>query len=79
MVDTGEPRELPAASNRSMLRDQEAEFYEAVLLLLSRMPSGTPVERALASMEGQRIRQKWALKYGRQPPLMHLASPDTHE
>ena len=37
MGNTGEPRELPAADNSSVLRDQEAEFYEAVLLLVSRI------------------------------------------
>jgi len=74
MVDTGEPREQPAASNSSRLRDQEAEFYQAVLLLMSRMPAGTSVEQALATDEGRRIRQKWALKYGRQLPLQHLRS-----
>ena len=79
MGNTGEPRELQAADNSSVLRDQEAEFYEAVLLLVSRMPPRTTVERAVASVEGQRIRQKWAFKYGRQPPLRHLVSPDTHE
>ena len=76
MVDTGEPIELPAADSTLMLRDQEAEFYQAVLLLLTRMPPGSTVEQALASDEGRRIRQKWTLKYGRQPPLMHLRSPD---
>src|SRR3990170_3932022 len=79
MVDTGEPREMPAADASSVLRDQEAEFYEAVLLLLTRMPPGSTVEQALASHEGQRTRQKWALKYGRRPPLMHLRIPDPGE
>jgi hypothetical protein len=62
-----------------MLRDQEAAFYQAVLLLLARMPPGTTVEQALASDEGWRVRQKWTLKYGRQPPLMHLRIPDPDE
>ena len=69
MVDTGEPIQLPAADSSSVLRQQEAEFYEGVLLLVSRMPPGTTVKHALASMEGQRIRQKWALKYRRLAPL----------
>lgn len=51
------------------LRIQEAEFYEAVMELLSEMASGTTVSDALGSSEGQRIRTKWMLKYGRQPPL----------
>ena len=79
MGDTGEPRELPAADSSSVLRDQEAEFYEAVLLLLSRMHKGTTVAQALATDEAGRIRQKWALKYGRQPPLMHLRRPDPYD
>jgi hypothetical protein len=69
MVDTGEPRELPAVGLSATLREQEAEFYQALILLISRMPPGTTVEHALASDEGWRIRQKWALKFGRQPPL----------
>ena len=69
MVDTEEPRELPAMGLSAALREQEAEFYQALILLVRRMPPGTTIEHALASDEGWRIRQKWALKYGRQPPL----------
>ena len=79
MVDTGEPSELPAAGHHSMLREQEAEFYQALLRLMSRMPADTSVEHALTSDEGRRIRHKWALKYGRQPPLPHLGSRDPDE
>ena len=79
MADTGEPRKLPAAESSSVLREQEAEFYQALLLLTNRMPAGTTVEHALASDEGRRMRQKWALKYGRPPPLMHLRTPNPDE
>jgi hypothetical protein len=57
------------ASVSHALRVQEAEFYEWVMALLATMPAGTTVAEALATPEGQRVRQKWALKYGRQPPL----------
>ena len=51
------------------LRRQEAEFYLALMAVLAAMPRGTTVEQALASDAGQRVRTKWMLKYGRQPPL----------
>ena len=51
------------------LRRQEAEFYEALMAVLAAMPRGTTVPEANASDAGQRIRKKWMLKYGRQPPL----------
>ena len=51
------------------LRRQEAEFYEALTAVLAAMPRGTTVAGALASKAGQRLRTKWMLKYGRQPPL----------
>jgi len=51
------------------LRRQEAEFYEALAVLLAARPRGTTVPDVLASEEGQRMRMKWMLKYGRQPPL----------
>ena len=50
-------------------REQEAEFYKAVVQLLSEMAFGATVADALSSPAGQRIRTKWMLKYGRQPPL----------
>ena len=51
------------------LRRQEAEFYQALMAVLAAMPRGTTLEEALASDAGQRVRMKWMLKYGRQPPL----------
>ena len=63
MVETGELGERPTADSNSVLREQEAEFYQAVVLLIRRMPPGTTVE------DGRRVRQKWVLKYGRQAPL----------
>ena len=51
------------------LRRQEAEFFEALARLLAARPRGTTVPEVLASDAGQRIRTKWMLKYGRQPPL----------
>ena len=51
------------------LRRQEAEFYQALTAVLAAMPRGTTVEAALASKAGQRLRTKWMLKFGRQPPL----------
>ena len=51
------------------LRRQEAEFYQALMAVLTTMPRGTDLEAALASRAGQRVRTKWMLKYGRQPPL----------
>jgi hypothetical protein len=51
------------------LRRQEAEFYQAVTALLAGLPRGTTVQDALATVEGQRIRTKWMLKYGRRAPL----------
>ena len=51
------------------LRQQEAEFYEWVMALLASLPPGTTVSAALETRAGQRIRTKWMLKYGRQPPL----------
>ncbi len=62
----GEPEH---ASTSHALRAQEVEFYEWVMALLASMPPRTPVAKALATPEGQRIRTKWMLKYGRQPPL----------
>ena len=40
-----------------------------LMALLAAMPRGTTVWEALASEAGQRLRTKWMLKYGRQPPL----------
>ena len=51
------------------LRRQEVEFYEALMAVLAAMPRGATIEAALASHTGQRVRTKWMLKYGRQPPL----------
>jgi hypothetical protein len=51
------------------LRRQEAEFYEGLMVVLAAMPRGTTVPEALASDAGQRVRRKWMLKYGRQPPM----------
>ena len=51
------------------LRRQEAEFYEALMVVWAAMARGTTVPEALASEAGQRVRRKWILKYGRQPPL----------
>ena len=51
------------------LRRQEAEFYEALMVVWAAMPRGTTVQEALASDAGQRIRTKWMLKYGREAPL----------
>ena len=63
----GDP--LEHASPSHVLRMQEAEFYEALTVLLASTPRGTTVDEALRSPKGQRLRQKWTLKYGRQPPL----------
>jgi hypothetical protein len=51
------------------LRRQEAEFYEALMVVWAAMPRGRTVTEALASESGQQVRTKWMLKYGRQPPL----------
>ena len=51
------------------LRRQEGEFFEALARLLAARPPGTTVPEVLASDAGQRVRTKWMLKYGRQPPL----------
>ena len=51
------------------LRRQEGEFYQALMAVLAAMPRGTTVEEALASDAGERVRTKFMLKYGRQPPL----------
>ena len=61
-------REQTAASSRDLL-EQDTEFYEAVTAVLAGMPPGSTVQEALRSPVGERARQKWVLKYGRQPPL----------
>ncbi len=65
MASEDQQPSLPPAE----LRRQEAEFYEALARLLAARPRGTTVPEVLASDAGQRIRTKWMLKYGRQPPL----------
>lgn len=59
----------PEATTPSILRAQEAEFYEAVTAVLATMSAGSTVQDALDTPAGQRLRTKWMLKYGRQPPL----------
>ena len=51
------------------LRRQEMEFYEAIMAVLAAMPPDSTVADAIASEAGQRARQKWTLKYGREAPL----------
>lgn len=53
----------------SELRRQEMQFYEALMALHATLPKGSTVAEALATKEGQRIRTRWMLKYGRPPPL----------
>ena len=61
--------EVDPSTTSAEWRGQEMEFYEALLAVLTAMPSGTTVADALASHAGQRARTKWMLKFGRQPPL----------
>ena len=65
MVSQDEQPSMPPAE----LRRQEAEFYQALMAVVASMPRGTTLEAALASQAGQRLRTKWMLKYGRQPPF----------
>ncbi|MDQ5840670.1 MAG: hypothetical protein M3537_05910 [Chloroflexota bacterium] len=62
-------REISNRACRQPSCDEKAEFYEALARLLAARPRGTTVPEVLASDAGQRIRTKWMLKYGRQPPL----------
>ncbi len=68
-VAEGVPEQRASSTGSRALREQEAEFYEAVIALLASMPTGTTVLEALETETGQRIRRKWSLKHGRQPPL----------
>ena len=65
-MTTNDPRPSPPSAE---LRRQETEFYEAITAVLAALPKGSTVAEALATQKGQRIRTKWMLKYGRQPPL----------
>jgi len=51
------------------LREQETEFYETLIAVLANLPPGSTVDDALRSPAGERARQKWTLKYGREAPL----------
>jgi hypothetical protein len=68
MANGGRPDRENDARFRK-LREQEAEFYEAVMHVLVGMPAGATVADVLASRQGQRARTKWSLKHGRRPPL----------
>ena len=57
------------STERTELRRQEVEFYEAIMAVLAAMPPGSSVSDALASEAGQRAFRKWTLKYGREAPL----------
>lgn len=64
----GTPRSR-TADEADTLRIQEAEFYQAVMLLFNEMPAGSSVADVLATAEGERARTKWVLNYGREAPL----------